>query len=179
MADQEIITHSISKGVGTILVSPAQLWGRGKGHLKKESNSGFYYAAVKRRGRAFVIGEGTATWSWISIGDLGSAVVFLMEQALMRGSKSREQLGVNKDGYYFVSAGDLSMIERAKAISERLGLGEVESVPIEVAKEIHPFGHIMWGCGERTRADKLAALGWVPRETDWMSLMKEEGGQRA
>ncbi|KAI0480650.1 hypothetical protein GGR56DRAFT_284667 [Xylariaceae sp. FL0804] len=181
-ADRAIIAHSAAKGVGTILVSPGQLWGRGKGHLKKESNAASYYAAVKSRGQAFVIGEGTATWSWTSIGDLGDAVVFLMEQALrMSGSESerRGQVGVNQDGYYFVRTGDLSMIDRAKTVSERLGLGEVASVSVEAAKEIHPFGHIMWGCGERTRADKLAELGWRPKDTDWRALMEEEGGQRA
>jgi nucleoside-diphosphate-sugar epimerase len=178
-ADQAIIAHSAAKGVGTILVSPGQLLGRGKGHLKKESNAAFYYATVKSRGRAFVIGEGTATWSWSSIGDLGDAVVFLMEQALLSESKRRGQVGVNQNGYYFVSTGDLSMMDRAKAVSERLGLGEVASVSVEAAKEIHPFGPIMWGCGERTRADKLAELGWRPKETDWRALMEEEGGERA
>lgn len=178
-ADQAIVAHSTDKGVGTILVSPGQLWGQGKGHLKKESNAAFYYASVKSRGRAFVIGEGTATWSWTSIGDLGDAVVFLVEQALMRGSERREQVGVNSDGYYFVRTGDLSMIERAKAVSERLGLGEVESVSVDAAREIHPFGHIMWGCGERTRPDKLLALGWWPKETDWKALMEEGNGERA
>lgn len=178
-ADQAIIAHSAAKEVGTILVSPGQLWGRGKGHLKKESNAAFYYTAVKSRGRAFVIGEGTATWSWCSIGDLGDAVVFLMQQALLSESERRGQVGVNQNGYYFVSTGDLSMMDRAKAVSERLGLGEVESVSVEAAKEIHPFGHIMWGCGERTRADKLAELGWRPKETDWRALMEEEGGERA
>lgn len=178
-ADQAIIAHSIAKGVGTMLVSPGQLWGRGKGHLKKESSSAFYYQAVKSRGRAFVIGEGTAIWSWTSIGDLGDAVVFLMEQALFGSKETGQRVGVNRDGYYFVSTGDLSMIERAKAVSERLGLGEVESISVEAAREIHPFGHIMWGCGERTRADKLGELGWRPKDTDWRALMEDEGGERA
>lgn len=178
-ADQAIIAHSVAKGVGTILLSPGQLWGRGKGHIKKESNAGLYYATVKSRGRAFVIGEGTATWSWVSIGDLGSAVVFLMEQATMSGNTRSVHVGVNQDGYYFVRTGDLSMMERAKAIAARLSLGDVESVSAQVAKEIHPFGPIMWGCGERTRADKLAELGWKPKETDWQALMEEQGGERA
>ncbi|RAO66594.1 uncharacterized protein BHQ10_002606 [Talaromyces amestolkiae] len=178
-ADQAIIAHSTAKGVGTMLVSPGQLWGQGKGYLKKESNSAFYYATVKSRGRAFVIGEGTATWSWSSIGDLGDAVVFLMEQALKSGSERRGQVGVNEDGYYFVRTGDLSMMERAKAVSERLGLGEVESVSVDTAREIHPFGPIMWGCGERTRSDKLLELGWRPKETDWKALMEEGEGERA
>ncbi|KAM0193767.1 hypothetical protein ACHAPI_007417 [Fusarium lateritium] len=178
-ADQAIVAHSIAKGVGTMLVSPGQLWGRGKGHLKKESNAAFYYATVRGRGRAFVIGEGTATWSWTSIGDLGDAVVFLMEQALNSRGERRGQVGVNRDGYYFVRTGDLSMIERAQAVSERLGLGEVESVSVDAAREIHPFGPIMWGCGERMRSDKLLELGWRPRETDWKALMEEGEGERA
>lgn len=178
-ADQAIITHSAAKGVGTMLISPGQLWGRGKGHLKKESSAALYYATVKSRGRAFVIGDGSATWSWSSIGDLGAAVVFLMEQAIMSGKERSGEVGINEEGYYFVQSGDVSLMERAKAVSERLGLGEVESVPVEIAAEIHPFGPIMWGCGERTRADKLAELGWKPKEADWRILMEEEGGERA
>ncbi|KAI6753830.1 hypothetical protein HG530_013006 [Fusarium avenaceum] len=178
-ADQAIVAHSAAQGVGTMLISPGQLWGRGKGHLKKESNAAFYYGTVKSRGRAFVIGEGTATWSWTSIGDLGDAVVFLMEQALQSGSERRGQVGVNQDGYYFVRTGDLSMMERAKAVSERLGLGEVESVSVDTAREVHPFGPIMWGCGERMRSDKLLELGWRPKETNWKDLMEEGDGQRA
>ena len=178
-ADQAIVAHSAAKGVGSMLVSPGQLWGRGKGPLKKESNSAFYYAAVKSRGRAFVIGQGTATWSWTSIGDLGDAVVFLMGQALKVEEEGRARVGVNEDGYYFVRTGDLSMIERAKAVSERLSLGEVESISVDTAREIHPFGHIMWGCGERTRSDKLSELGWMPKETDWKVLMEEGDGERA
>ncbi len=178
-ADQTIIAHSVAKGVGTMLVSPGQLWGRGKGHLKKESHAAFYYATVKNRGRAFVIGDGSATWSWTSIGDLGDAVVFLMDQAIMSGTEKAGEVGVNEEGYYFVRSGDVSLRERAKAVSERLCLGEIESVSIKVAAEIHPFGPIMWGCGERTLADRLAALGWKPKELDWRVLMEEEGGQRA
>jgi hypothetical protein len=64
-------------------------------------------------------------------------------------------------------------------VNKRLGFGEVERVSLEVAKEIHPFGHIMWGCGARFRADKLRELGWRPHEVDWRVLMEEEGGERA
>lgn len=179
--DKTIIAHSVSKDIGTILVSPGQLWGRGKGPIKKESNAAMYYAAVKKRGRAFVLGKGTATWSWISIGDLAGAVVFLMERSLnlMDDSDGAKAVGVNQDGYYFVSTGDLSMIARAQAVSQRLGLGEVDDISPEEARRIHPMGHVMWGCGERTRADKLAKLGWRPKDVDWKALMEEDGGERA
>lgn len=138
-ADQAIVARGIAQGIGTILVSPGQLWGRGKGLLKHESHAATYFAAVKRRGRAFVIGDGSATWSWCSIGDLSRAVVYLMEQALLSSHKEEQpvQMGINEEGYYFVQTGYLSMMERAMAVSQRLGLGEVERVLIEVAAEIH------------------------------------------
>ncbi|KIW15124.1 hypothetical protein PV08_07911 [Exophiala spinifera] len=177
--DQAIVKHSLARGVGTILVSPGQLWGQGKAHLKKESNSAMYYATAKSRGRAFVIGDGSIEWSWVSIGDLGAAVVFLLEQAILNGPEARQRLGINKEGYYFVQTGDVSLRKRADAVSQRLRLGEVESISIDTAAKIHPFGPIMWGCGERTRADKLAELGWKPKELDWRVLMEEYGGERA
>lgn len=177
-ADQSIIAHGIAKGVGVMLISPGQQWGRGKGHLKKESAAAAYYAAVKSRGRAFVIGDGSVAWSWSSTGDLGDAVTFLMKGALL-SEHEESQLGVNEEGYYFVQSGDVSMMERAEAVSKRIGLGAVESVPVEVAAEFHAFGPLMWGCGATFRADKLKALGWRPKETDWRPLMEEEGGERA
>ena len=178
-ADQAIISYSTAKGVGSILLSPGQLWGRGKGHMKKEASSAMYYAAVKSRRRAFVIGDGSATWSWVSINDLADAVVFLIQQATSNGSAAVEQVGVNDKGYYFVQCQDLSMRERAEAVSKRLGLGEVECISAETAAEIHPFGPMMWGCGATFRADKLSQLGWGPSETDWHQLMEEAGGERA
>ena len=178
-SDQAIISHSIANGVGSILLSPGQLWGRSKGHMKKEASSAMYYAVVKSRGRAFVIGDGSATWSWVSINDLADAVVFLIEKATSSGSAAAEQVGVNDQGYYFVQCQDLSMMERAEAVSKRLGLGEVESISVETAAEIHPFGPIMWGCGATFRADKLSQLGWRPKETNWRALMEERGGERA
>jgi len=175
-ADQAIVAHSLSRGVGTVLVSPGQLWGQGEGPCRIESNSAMYYAAIKARGRAFVVGDGSATWSWTSVRDLGDAVVFLAGMALVDGKR---QVGVNREGYYFVRTGDLSMMERARAASERLDLGEVEAISVEEAKRIHPFGHVMWACGERTRADRLAQLGWTPKQAQWRLLMEEKGGARA
>ena len=177
-ADQKIIRHSIAKGVGTMLLSPGQLWGRSRGLLKKESAASAYYTAVKERGRAFVVGDGSAAWSWISIDDLGDAVVFLMGQAIVSGDERKGQVGVNGEGDYFVQTGDVSLKDRAEAVGKRLGLGQVENLSPEVAETIHPFGHIVWGCGATFRVDRLEQLGWKAKETDWRVLMEEEGGQR-
>lgn len=113
------------------------------------------------------------------INNLSKAIIFLIEKVLIYREESCKLLGINIEGYYFVSAGDLSIIDRVRTISERLGLGDIKTVSVEAAKQIYPLGHIMWGCGERTRADKLAQLGWEPKDVDWKSLMEEEGGHRA
>jgi nucleoside-diphosphate-sugar epimerase len=179
-ADQSIIAHAAATGVGAMFVSPGQLWGRGKGQLKREgAAAAAYYAAVTARGRAFVVGDGSVAWSWSSIGDLGDAVVFLMEQSMSSSNAKEQRVGVNEEGYYFVRTDDVKMKDRAEAIGKRLGLREVESVPVEVVADLHPFGPIMWGCGATFRADRLRSLGWRPKELDWRVLMEEEGGQRA
>jgi nucleoside-diphosphate-sugar epimerase len=139
-SDQAIIAQSAARGVGTMLISPGQLFGQGKGLLKKESHSKFYYAACKARGRAFVVGDGSVTWSWCSTGDLGDAVVSLMEKAAMSWTSGEKRVGVNDEGYYFVRTGDVSLMERARFVSDRLRLGDVESVSVEKVREIHPFG---------------------------------------
>ena len=112
-----------------MLNSPGRLWGRGKGQLKKGSAARAYCAAVKSLGRAFIIGDGSVAWSWSATGDLGDAMAFLMEQAMMGGKGTRERVSVNAEGCYYVKSGDVSMVKRAEAVSKRLGLGDVESVP--------------------------------------------------
>jgi nucleoside-diphosphate-sugar epimerase len=175
-ADQSILAHAIASGVGTMRLAPGQLWGRGNGHVKTEgAAAAAYYAAVKKRERAFVIGDGSVAWSWSSIGDLGEAVVFLMDQAL----SNDQRVGVNEEGYYFLQTDDVKMKDRAEAISARLGLGDVESIAAEIAGEYHPFGPLMWGCGATFRADRLRQLGWSPKDVDWKALMEERDGERA
>lgn len=58
------------------------------------------------------------------------------------------------------------MVERAKAVKERLGLGEVATLTINAASRIHSSGPIMWGQGENTRSSKLLELSWTPKDTD-------------
>ena len=180
-ADQAIISHAIAKGIGAMLISPGQLWGRGKGLLKTESHSVLYYTAIKTRGRAFAVDDGSATWSWSSISDVADAVVFLMQQAIAEGENEnvRVGVGVNKEGYHFVRTGEVSMLERAEAASERLGMGEVEKVSLAAAAEIDPFGPLMWGAGASFRADRLTRMGWKPKDLDWKAIMADGDGGRA
>jgi hypothetical protein len=70
-----------------------------------------------------------------------------------------------------VQAGDVSLREKAKIVSKRLGLRDVETLGVEVATEIHPYRPLMWGCGARFRADRLRKPGWRPKEIDWRVLM--------
>jgi nucleoside-diphosphate-sugar epimerase len=175
-ADQSTIAHASTKRVGAMIVAPGQLWGSGKGIKHEGATSAIaYYTAVTKRGRAFVVGDGSVKWSWSWVGDLGYAVMFLMDKAL----NEPQSVGVNEQGYYLVRTDDVAMVDRAKAISQRLHLEEVESVTADVAREYHPFGPLMWGCEATFRSDRLNSLGWKPKKLDWRPLMEEEGGERA
>ena len=173
--DQAIIAYAIEKSVGAMLISPGQLWGRGKGHFKKESVGGVYYRAVTSRGRAFVVGDGSIAWLWVGVEDFCDAISLLVVESL----NGEKKMGVNNGGYHFVQTGDVTLIERAEAISWRLKFGEVERVPVHVVTQIHPAGGLMFGCGATFRADKLRCLGWRPKQLDWKVLMEGEGGERA
>lgn len=57
----------------------------------------------------------------------------------------------------------------AAKLLELVGLrgGEVESIDAGVAMKLHPFAKLFWGTSVISRADKLKALGWKPKDKDW------------
>ena len=71
-------------------------------------------------------------------------------------------------------------VPKTNAVSrlDRLGFGDMESVPVEVVARLHEFGSLVWGCGAIFRADKLPESGWRPNKVDWRPLMRD-GGKRA
>ena len=73
-----------------------------------------------------------------------------------------------------------TLVPKTNAVSrlDRLGFGDMESVPVEVATGLHEFGPLVWGCSAIFRADKLPESGWRPNKVDWRPLMRE-GGKRA
>ena len=184
--EQKFQAFAIEKGVQEIIVAPGMIFGRSDGLWKQETYSAMLYEEMVKLGRVCVVGEGQNTWGWVSVKDTADAIVFFVEEVLkgQRGGESRLEYG--KRGYYLVGSGQVPMLERAKAVAQRLysagkiKSAEVESVAVENADKIneHPLFPIMLRSNSRFQADRLKDLGWTPKEPDWKPLMEAAGGAR-
>ncbi|KAJ5611899.1 hypothetical protein N7528_009004 [Penicillium herquei] len=173
--DQSIMSAPEEMGVKTIILSSCQIMGNGSGPWKKESFGHGYVKTVLGRGKGFVVEKGANVWSWCSVHDVASAIVFALDRVII-GSPD---LQYGKDGYYFVHTGEVSFGEQAQVVATKLTeLGKLETDAIDEltvpqATEIHPYAGLLWGASCRSRADRMRAIGWAPQETDWKALMDE------
>lgn len=173
--DYSILRAHADLGIKTVILSSCQIMGNGSGPWKKTTYGHWYVQAVLARGKAFQIDQGANLWSWVSVSDVAAAILFTLEEVLA-GSPDLEY-GMN--GYYFVQTGESSFAEQAQVVAKKLkALGkletdEVDELTVAQATEIHPYAGLLWGASCRSRADRLRAIGWVPRETEWKKLMEE------
>ncbi|KAK3292858.1 uncharacterized protein B0H64DRAFT_363024 [Chaetomium fimeti] len=173
--DQSVLRAHADMGVRTVILSSCQIMGNGTGAWKKDSFGHGLVKTVAARGRGFVVERGENVWSWCSVRDVASAIVFVLARALA----DSPDLAYGLDGYYFVQTGEVSFREQAQAVATKLKqLGKLETDPIDEltvpqATELHPYAGLLWGASCRSRADRLRAMGWTPKETDWQALMDE------
>ncbi|KAJ5635347.1 uncharacterized protein N7484_008660 [Penicillium longicatenatum] len=173
--DQSILRAPEEMGVKTVILSSCQIMGNGSGPWKKESFGHGYVKTVLGRGKGFVVEQGANVWSWCSVRDVASAIVFALDK-IISGSSDLEY---GQDGYYFVHTGEVSFGEQAQIVATKLKeLGQLETDAIDElsvaqATEIHPYAGLLWGASCRSRADRLRAIGWAPQESDWKALMDE------
>ncbi|KAJ5699688.1 hypothetical protein N7536_002701 [Penicillium majusculum] len=173
--DQSILRAPEEMGVNTIILSSCQIMGNGSGSWKKDSFGHGYVKTVLGRGKGFIVERGENVWSWCSVRDVASAIVFVLDK-IITGSSDIEY---GKDGYYFVQTGEVSFREQAQAVATKLQqLGKldtdaIDELSVPQATEIHPYAGLLWGASCRSRADRLRSIGWSPQETDWKALMDE------
>ncbi|KPI39686.1 uncharacterized protein AB675_3259 [Cyphellophora attinorum] len=183
----QVKTDNVVRRVGkelnvkTLLLSPPTILGRGTGPGAQETVQELWYNAIIDKGAPFLLGKGENVWSTVSVRDLGKAILFVVDLVL----DGSDRLEFGDRGYYFVEAFELSLMDRAKAVGERLVKeGKIESADVrflseeDVVKEHGPlFGYIL-GSSSRVRADRLKELGWRPTDFDWKTLVEEHGGRR-
>ncbi|KAF2812699.1 uncharacterized protein BDZ99DRAFT_272190 [Mytilinidion resinicola] len=163
-------------------LSPNVLLGRGLGAEKAEIFPKLQYENVPKNGAAFLRGKGENVWSSMSIEDLGRACMFFLEEA-QKGDKCR--LRLRQNGYYFITAFDLSAADRTKAWEQRLYAQRLISTPEvqvktieEIGARFGPFEPVLAASSSLIRADKLRKLGWDPVDFDWVRLVQEAPGAR-
>ena len=175
-----------AQGVRSVVLAPGAIFGRSASLFHPETFPHTLYEEMAKYGRVAVVGAGENRWGWVSVRDCADAIVFVVEEVLagQRGGECRVEFG--ERGYYFVGAGEISMLKRASAASQRLSregkvqTAEVEHVESEGLSRVSPsrlFAMAMRS-NSRFRADRLDDLGWKPADTDWKPLMEEASGER-
>lgn len=178
--ERRFVEEGEAANVRTVGVSPGQIFHTGIGVGRKESYLNEHPRAMFKHGGAFVVNEGQNTWCWVSVDDLAEAICLLARRYLDQAVAGEKDLraGYGRDGYYFVQAGELSVMEQAEVIGDELfKLGAIRSTKIdhideEQAKRLHGWGVLLWGSSMRAHAQKLRDLGWTPRITDWRDLVR-------
>ena len=184
--ERTLTARAEAAGVKTVILSPANVFGIGTGTGNIATFTEEYPRAVLKLGHAFQVGDGQGTWSWSSVHDVARAIVFVAEEALQGttaggGGGGGGKLEFGKAAYYYIESGDATFADQAELVaSELASLGaslttrEVLSIDAEAATKLHKYGVLLWGgCGARSRADKLRAMGWKAEDRDWRPFWRE------
>jgi nucleoside-diphosphate-sugar epimerase len=166
--DQAVIEGGLAANVPTAIIAPPTNYGVGRGPLNRRSMQvPMLIAAFLKRGKGFTIGEGAATWGQLSVDDTASAVIFMVNEALL-GTESKADWG--KEGYYFPENGEFSWQEVATATAQYLvGKGvfasaELDRLAAEDTVQYFLYGPFVWGANCRAVGHRINALGWRPRD---------------
>lgn len=161
--------------VKTAIVCPPTIYGPGRGPGNQKSMQAYMLsAAVLKRKKGLLVGQGKNVWHQIHVQDLSNVYLALGEAAAAGGGKATW----GNQGYYFAENGSFVWgdIQRAvaKAAFEKklISSPEVEPLPDDKVAELHPFGLYAWGTNSRghaIRARKL--LGWSPQKPSLLELI--------
>ncbi|KAF2100156.1 NAD(P)-binding protein [Rhizodiscina lignyota] len=160
--------HEKSGGkIKTAIVCPPTIYGPGRGPGNKKSDQVYKMAAyVLKSGKAFMVGEGLNTWTYIHVHDLSDLYLKLTEAALQGGGNATW----NEEGYYFTENGEFLWGEMAEKVAQEVykqGFIKdptVAKLGMEEANNATPNGGRKWGLNSRCRATRgRKLLGWSPK----------------
>jgi nucleoside-diphosphate-sugar epimerase len=169
----EMLLHNTiaehSDKINIAIMCPPDIYGRGKGLVKKTSALiPMYMSEIKNRGSApFYYNEGSNTRSWVHIDDLLRLYLHVVEAS---ASATTPEKYFNKNGYYFASTQEHSQLAVAKAVGEVMqkhGLVDGEE-PEEVRLEqldnmanipgFPKLARYLFASNSRTRAERAEGL---------------------
>ncbi|KAF2447637.1 NAD(P)-binding protein [Karstenula rhodostoma CBS 690.94] len=163
--------------VRTAVVCPPAIIGVGRGPGNTRTiQIPMLIELSRKRGKAFQLGKGEATWNLIHIHDLSDVYYRLTEAAAAGGGKA----DWGPEAYYFAEGGELewgALTKRVATLLHEAGAlesAEVDAVSAEEAGEIHPFFGMAAGKNSRSRASRARkVLGWSPKIEDFEESLRE------
>jgi len=175
------IVLGASKGAGEIrtsIVCPPCIYGPGRGPDNQKSVQVYKYAAATlKRGKGFVINEGTNVWTESHVQDLSNIFLALVTAAMEpNGGKATW----NAEGYYFSESGSFAWGDIGKAIAkiahekQLIGSAEVDTITEKQADDLLPWGSYLWGTNSRCKAQRASeVLGWKPQQKSLVELLSD------
>lgn len=149
-----IILGANSSTLKTAIVCPPTIYGRGSGTGNNRSAQVPALTQLTlKRGEAFQVTEGKASWNNVHINDLANQYLLLTEDAATGGHKATW----GAEGYYFSENGQHVWGELAAKIAAKakakgyIKTDNVASLSNDEIVKIHPFGVILWGSNSRDR----------------------------
>lgn len=163
--------------IKSAIVCPPAILGVGRGPGNKRTMQvPMLIELSQTRGKAFQIGSGEATWSFVHVHDLTDVHFRLVEAAAAGGAKA----DWGAEAYYFTESGELAWGDVARTVAKHLyaagalSTDEVDTLNAEQAAEIHPLIAGSVGMNSRSRASRARkVLGWEPRVVDFADSLKE------
>jgi nucleoside-diphosphate-sugar epimerase len=173
-----LAAHASSPHISTAIVCPPCIYGPGRGPDNRASVQAYRYAeATLRRGKGFVLEDGTNVWNEVHVRDLSALFLALVTAALQGGAGKATW---NDEGYYFAEAGSFAWGDVGRAIAKiALDKGfiaerDVDSVTASEAEKLIQAGSYLWGTNSRCKAVRAReVLGWEPKEKGLMEMLPE------
>lgn len=177
--DKIVLGASTGAGeVNTAIVCPPCIYGPGRGPDNQTSVQAYKYsAATLKRGKGFIINEGTNIWTESHIQDLSNIFLALVTAAMEpNGGKATW----NDEGYYFSETGTFAWGDIGKAIAKiahdkkLIDTAEVDVITADEADKLLPMGSYLWGTNSRCKAVRAGKVfGWKPQQKSLMNSLPD------
>ncbi|GAD91906.1 nucleoside-diphosphate-sugar epimerase [Paecilomyces variotii No. 5] len=163
--------------VKVAVVCPPTIYGPGRGPVNTKSIQAYLLAAaVLKRKKGFLVGEGKNVWHQVHVQDLSNVYLALGDAAAAGGGKATW----NDAGYYLAENGSFVWgdIERAvaKVAHEKklIDSADVDQLNMDQVAALHEFGPYAWGSNSRGHAIRARKLfGWNPQQPKLIDLIPE------
>ncbi|KAE8393037.1 hypothetical protein BDV23DRAFT_149965 [Aspergillus alliaceus] len=165
------------QSVKTAIVCPPTIYGPGRGPGNQKSVQAYWLsAAVLKRKKGFLVGEGKNIWHQVHVQDLSDVYRALGDAAAVGGGSATW----NDKGYYLAENGQFVWgdiqreVARVAYEKKLISSPDVESLSDAQVTELNQFGLYAWGSSSRghaLRARKL--LGWSPNKPSLKELIPE------
>lgn len=158
------VQEAAGRGVRTVVLCNSMIYGAGRGLHAESAQIPTLVREARRHGAVRLIGSGANRWSNVHVDDVAALYALALERA-------------PAGAFYYVENGEASWLEIGVAIAERLGLGPLQTWPLDEASATVGAAAARYTYGSNSRVRAVRArreLGWVPVHESVTRWIREE-----